>query len=1013
MIRYTTVLLSCALALFGAPSVLAADDDDTIEEVVVTGSYLKRSAQDSPSPLSVVTSADIEDIGAADVAEVIASMPWSSGSQTRAATFQGEGADGRANVNLRNLGHGATLPLVNGKRHVPSWYNPRGNASTNVNALVPNIAIERIEIVKDGASALYGSDAVAGVVNLLTKSEFEGFDFSYQYTVDDETGEGSANQVGMIWGVQGDRGGIVASASFLNRNEIRTDDNFGRFGGTTVSSTGQPGRLLPIAGQTITWAPHGAFPGDQVGANGETSLNNLPRNAAGTDFGQADVNCEDAVNVSPGRGGALGNIFNRCVYDYASFFAIQAEEGLRNMFVEGHYDLTDQLEAKFEFAATQSEFNRLNSLNPNAPALTIPTGTTYLDDMGMAVTVANPGSVEDAFRRGIEPVEYANLTRLQGYSANENGTALRPKKTFTDTNRNDQRLVFGLGYDFELGDNAWHIDATYTASNHSSQTSQVQDTLSTHMRAALNGYGGPNCDQVNGTPGDGNLTYATSGGDFAAGNCYFFNPFGNAHFDRSGNVGQSDLTLVNPAELYDWLIGRASSDTDYRQRVIDVVAAGDIFQMDAGGVGLAVGFQQRRDKGKVVLDSALTSDNLDFVFGADDWSGKLTTTAFFVEMNIPFTDWMEVNIAGRYEDFDEIGEDTVDPKVTVLIRPTDSLTIRASAGSSFRVPSLLQSFGALTTVANQVDVVGGTAFKPSITQGNPNLAPESADTWNIGLSWVPQDGPLEGLSIDLDYYDYDYTDIITRESSANIIAADNAVITAYAAANGLTLAEAAIDPASGRNFDQVIRNGSGIMVRLLPNFANANGAEVSGLDLNASYRFDTDIGNFRVGIQAAWIDTFEVEVPNSSGGATIIDGVGNYNSTNPVARPLPEWKVNGTIGWSKDNHRLFLMARWVDELETDVPFGTRFFFSSTAALAGNNSIARDLLDEEIEDMLTVDLQYNYNFGEFGFLNDTNLTIGAQNIFDEEAPAIAVVTAFDGTLHDGRGRIFFVRMSGSM
>ena len=100
MKRFITVLLGSALTLLGVQGAWAADDDEAIEEVVVTGSYLKRSAADSPSPLSVVTSADIEDIGAADVAEVIASMPWSSGSQTRAATFQGEGADGRANVNL-------------------------------------------------------------------------------------------------------------------------------------------------------------------------------------------------------------------------------------------------------------------------------------------------------------------------------------------------------------------------------------------------------------------------------------------------------------------------------------------------------------------------------------------------------------------------------------------------------------------------------------------------------------------------------------------------------------------------------------------------------------------------------------------------------------------------------------------------------------------------------------------------------------------------------------------------
>lgn len=187
------VLLSLGL---GPQAFGASPDDEVIEEVVVTGSYLKRTAADSPSPLSVIGAAQIEDLGAADVAEVIASLPWQSGSQTRASTFQGEGADGRNSINLRNLGHGATLPLVNGKRQVPSWYNDRGNASVNVNALVPNIAIERIEIVKDGASSLYGSDAIAGVINFITKKDFEGFDVQYQFSTDEETGKGDANNLG-------------------------------------------------------------------------------------------------------------------------------------------------------------------------------------------------------------------------------------------------------------------------------------------------------------------------------------------------------------------------------------------------------------------------------------------------------------------------------------------------------------------------------------------------------------------------------------------------------------------------------------------------------------------------------------------------------------------------------------------------------------------------------------------------------------------------------------------------
>jgi len=995
-LKLLTIVLSSVLILPLSASINAQDTDDSlIEEVLITGSYLKRNAADSPSPLSVVTSADIEDIGAADVAEIIQSMPWSSGSQTRAATFQGGGADGRSTLNLRNLGPAATLPLVNGKRQVASFYNGRGNASVNVNGLIPNIAMERIEIVKDGASALYGSDAVAGVVNFMTKKDFEGFDFTYQHTVDDETGEGGADQIGVIFGVQGVRGGIVASASFLNRDEINVNDNYKRYGGTTISSTGQPGRLAPITGQIPVWATHGLNPGVAVDGGA------LPRDALGNSYGQADVNCEDSAALE--QGGALGNLFGRCVYDYGSFFSIQSEESLRKMLVDGHYDLTDNVEVYFQFAANDSEFDRLNSLNPNAPALTIPTAVRGSP---------NPGSIEDAFRRGIEPLEYSNLTRLIGGTANTS-KAQRPLDTFINANRSDQRYVLGAAYDFKLGDKDWVLDASYTASQHSTANTNINDTLSSHMELAINGLGGPNCDVVNGVPGSGNTSYADSGGDFDAGTCYFFNPFGNSEFDRDGNPGQTNLELRNPAELYSWMAGRASNDNDFRQRVIDVVAAGDLIDTSFGTIGLAVGFQQRRDKAEVLYDSSLNTNNLDFSFGAQDWKGTLTTNAVFAEVAIPVGDRFDINMAVRYEDFDELGEDSTDPKISLLWRPIDSLSLRASAGSSFRVPSLQQTFGNLTTVADQQDVVGGGAFKPSITQGNPALTPESADNFNVGFSWIPDEGILEGFQLDLDYFDYEYSDIITRESSSNILGADNAALDAYITANpGSNYIDAVAAGAGNR--EQVIRNSQAIMVRILPNFSNANGADISGIDLNSSYSFDTDFGDWRVGLQTSWIETYDVEIPNSSGeGSTVIDGVGNLNSANPVARPLPEFKINGTLNWAMDSHRVFVIAKYVDGIESDYSAGTRGFFAATADLAGNTRVANDLRDTKIESMTTVDAQYSYSFGETGFLSESTISIGLQNMFDEEAPVVCCVTGYDPTLHDGRGRLFFLRIGGSM
>lgn len=1025
--RRTFYLFSlCALlTAFGWQSASAASGDEAIEEIVVTGSYLKRNPANSPSPLSVVTSADIEDIGAADVAEIVQAMPWASGSQTRATTFQGEGADGRNTINLRNMGQGATLPLINGKRQVPSWYNARGNASTNINALVPNIAIERIEVVKDGASSLYGSDAVAGVVNFITKRDFEGFDFSYQFTTSEETKAGDTSDVELIWGVQGDRGRIVVAGSYLDRDEIHVGDNYKRYGGTTVSGTGQPGRLIPLLGQEIRWAANGLRPGELV--DPAIDGGSLPRAADGSSFGQADVNCEDAAALE--QAGPLGPLFgnNLCIYDYGPFFSIQGKEKLRKIYTAGDYELTDQFRVYFELAANESEFNRLNSLNPNAPALPIPAEVPYFDDMGVPQVSLNPGSQEDAFRRGIEPVVYSNVTRLIG-GTRYTPRRYRPLDTFTNTDRKDTRYVLGADWDFSLGDRQWNMDLSLVYSQHNSATTQVQDTLSTHMELALSGLGGPSCDVVNGVPGEGNAQYQASGGDFDAGNCYFFNPFGNSQFDRNGNqydignlpAGDPALELINPPELYTWLLGKASSDAQYSLRDIDLVFSGDLFDLNDQTVGLAFGYQQRVNKGATFLDSSLTSDNLDFVFGARPWSGKLTTNAVFAELQVPIGETFTANVAVRYEDFKEIDENTTDPKITLLWKPVESLALRASWGTSFKVPSLLQTFGSLTTVANEVDVSGESTFKPSITQGNPDLVPESATNWGVGFSFTPQDGFLEGLSVDMDYFHYKYKDIITRQPPSNVLDDDNAQLEAYRLANQGTSCTTdrdcwiqAVNAGVG-NREQVVRNSQAIMLRILPNFENANKATIAGLDVNASYTFDTGIGTWRFGVQSALIDKYEVESQTIDGSSTVVyDGVGSYNSQNPVARPLPEWLVNGTLNWSFRNHRAFLIVKYVDGVDSDVSAGTRGFFAATAALAGNDGVSKQLLDTKIQSMTTADIQYTYNFGKMGWLQDSALSLGVMNFTNEEAPAVAVVTAYDPRLHDGRGRMWFLRLMGSL
>ena len=333
------------------------------------------------------------------------------------------------------------------------------------------------------------------------------------------------------------------------------------------------------------WADNGLEPGEVVAGG-------FPRDPLGTSYGNADPSCEAADALDPIGGSA--NYFNAlCTYDFGPFFPLQGDESTRQMFMTGHYDLTDKVELYFEMGANGAEFFRFNSLNPNAVSLTIPTH--------------HLGLIEDADNRGIVPMPLRNGTRMLGRTVYDSGTSERPLNTYSQVDRSMDRMQFGATVDLE---NDWVLDMSYTRSVFNQQRTELQDTQSVEFELAINGMGGPNCDPFNGTAGSGNAAYAASGGDFGAGNCYYFNPFGNAYVNPDG-TRQTDMTLVNPPELYAYLLGRVTSDSVYEQDVFDAVVSGTI----GDSIGLALGLQHRVDFGRTLYDATMNSGNLDFVYG--------------------------------------------------------------------------------------------------------------------------------------------------------------------------------------------------------------------------------------------------------------------------------------------------------------------------------------------------------------------------------------------------------------
>jgi iron complex outermembrane receptor protein len=963
-----------------------------MEEVVVTGSYIKRSAEDSPVPLTVYTKADLDIIGATDIKDVVSNMTFNSGSLGGAsnAFSGGDNSTGNASVNLRNLGNGATLVLLNGKRTVQTNFDNVGSGYVDIQGLIPNIALERVEVVKDGASALYGADAVAGVVNFITRDSFEGMEIQYDYGVDDESGEQSDSLIAIIMGAASDAGHVTVSASYLDRGGLQIGDRYEDFGRSGLSSFGQPGRYVALGG--ITAAPSFFSPA-----------------GSSTFGGGADPDC-DLASANDGPMGAQGLSLTgngQCIYDFSSFFNLVMEETQAKMHVDASVNLKDNLEAYGSLSFSDNFAQRGNSLYPDVNFATIGT-----DHFGLQL---------DSARRGIAPVPYLALQRMMGGHF-ESSAEDRPLNTDSTYARTNYRFNTGLIWDFEMGGNDWTMDASATYSKRNSLAINPSDSLTDNTNLAYVGLGGPSCNSID--------TANAGSGNLGTGDCYYYNSFQTSVYDPVTSqrwnttdtsawaadptltVAEAALRYQNPTELLEWMQGEITTSTISEQMVLDVVFAGNVFEMGGGAAGLAVGAQYRADQISQDIDTNSNNNNFKFIYGAADWQNELDSTSLFAELYLPINDWIELTLAGRYEDFDQLDTNTFDPKATLMMRPTETVTIRASIGTSFRVGSLLQSGGSATSLLNSTDSfsgTGGLAFRPTITTGNPNLKPESADVWNIGVSWIP-DGDLEGLNANLDYYNYTYNDLISREGHQDLINRDNALRCPNGFNDDPTMgALCGVSDQDGNGLtevysigagipDKVIRSADGGLLRTAAGYFNAPSLETSGFDLGLGYNFGIgDMGEITTNLAMSY--TLSYDIVSDSG--VNIDGVGSRNQGNSIGFPLPEYRANFTLGWSKDIHGASLIVRHIAGYTDDVP---------QSALRG----AYIGFAPEIDSFTTIDVQYNLALPALSFQNEGSVvTFGIKNLANEVPPLVNTDGAFDPFTHDPRGRIYYGRFTFSL
>lgn len=731
-LKFGTALASLSFAtLIAAPSLAqqSVADDAGLEEITVTGSYIRSPRQsERPSPISVIGQDDMREIGAADIADLTNTLTINSGAQNNPDAFTQNLTTGTESINLRGLGLASTLVLLNGKRQVSSAApTDEGILFVDTASLIPMIALERTEIFKDGAAAIYGSDAVAGVVNFITRSKFEGLELKGEWQGNTEHSQNDLKVEGIIGGGN-DRTHVVVAASYLDRTSLTTRERdlrpeaFRGVNGQSVSSiTSTPGNFIflsPPIPQLNPSNPDLPALAALFGALGQGNL--VVPDPQCAEAAQFDDDVEFAPLQDPFLGTGVnialpngtGGFNGTCQFDFARDFNHVPEETRLQGYASLTHEFSEAAEFYGEFTYARNRATRQTSNFPIINPLFIAPNNPFNPFTGAALFFVgrSPGSgqVDDFFTNDPNPNTFAH---------------------------NTYRINAGMRGDIS---ESWYYDVSYTRGINDYRLNS-SDGLDLQTNLALNGLGGQNCNPATGTPG--------------VGNCFFYNPFGSGFLadpsatvpvpgvlDAQGN--QVFAPVRNSSDVLDFITGDINIEGDSDLTVLDGVIAGKAFDLPAGPLGVAFGFQYRDDRLAQDQDDNTNRGNFLFVTApVEDFDRSRDVYALFAETQIPVTEDLEISAAVRFEDYGGSIGDSVDPRVAVLYTPTNWLSVRGSFSTAFRAPSIFQQFGNQTSLNSVEDPRdGGQPFIAINTVGNEELAPEESTNFNVASRPHPSPG---------------------------------------------------------------------------------------------------------------------------------------------------------------------------------------------------------------------------------------------------------------------------------
>ena len=1064
-------IVFASLFLLAGPAAMAQDDsdsdatddvveqdDDVVDEVVVTGSRLKRDTYSSISPLQVITGQISREVGLIDAGDILQESTASSGQQID-LSFQGfvlDNGPGSTTVSLRGLGEARTLVLVNGRRLAPGGVEGAPFAA-NLD-LVPASLVQQYDLLLDGASSVYGSDAIAGVANIILRKDFDGIELE-AYTRVPEHGGGVDNTLSAVWGKNWDRGFIGVGAEYVDSERVRLEDrpwtagcnkhyeiddegNFRteeQFYNNVYGMEWDECRLGLLAGRVSVPFAGSIYYTPGVSNGGWTDFSESSIFGFGVDGngdGAADVNFRQ-YDLNGKASQQNSDLFPATTTLNVMSYGEYTFDGEAN--VTPYFEV---MHAEYEFFSNSSEgqlfpsvpaLNPFNICNPAAPG-GVDCGLAYDGLMNNPNFVAQ---VMNAF--GCDPSAGGSCDQTRGAIGAASSlpiVSVAGDRNFTDIEGSQTRAVVGMRADLpflNVGSlNNWSFDiyGSYTKSDANSNRFGIRGDRLDHALG---------WNSTTNTPCE-NDTGAVLASDVEPG-CVPVNMYAPSLYP----VGTPDATVTGDFATQaerDYLFDSRDFDTEYEQTIISTYVTGEIFELPAGGVAFGFGLEHREDEINSIPD-AVARDGLFFGFFSDGGAtGKKDTDEAFAEVEIPLLagvkgfEELTFNASARYTDDELYGSGNTE-SFKLGWRPVESLLIRGTFGTSFRAPNLRENFlQAQSGFGNifdpcfipddAIDPISG-GYDPALDDREPQVLanclangvdPTLANNngFNTFSTEVARGGATDLFAEESESwsagfsFDQPWTNAFDLALSATYyeIEVNNTIIEP----SGQFIVNDCYNSLTGNSVfcSRITRDLSDPTMPVIDiidsGFINREAEKARGVDVNMTFN---DTWTF---FERPYDITFDVQANRQLERSTLfIDDEGNADiDTFQGEWGFADWTMRTGLRVEYDDFRVTWETRYISSVNQDPDgvdaFSTAFAASDTCGVLDSNTC---------RDYGETDNYFLHNLSMYYFGDMWTIGGGIRNLLDEEPPVVdgTEVLAINNTPigygYDINGRVYFVNL----